>query len=115
MSFNIYDLSPIDPDEFSGDVEPLDVIESGLSSGELRQALLDRLKMEIESQDVYFLNYSLKGYDFEIEDDFLEDECGRRSTIEDVENLLYEIDDEAISNTIWLFSPEIVYVKQEED
>lgn len=115
MSFNIYDLSPIDPEQFNGDTQALEAVEMGLSSGELRQSLLDRLREEVESEDSFFINYSLRAFDLEINQEYLETATGRASTLEDIENALYEIEDESISDTTWLFSREIIYIAQEDE
>lgn len=86
-------------------------VESGLSSGELRQSLIERLNEELEKDNISVVNNCLLQFDITL------NEKKTRKNIDkakkDVENLLYCITDENINKTFWKFPEELLYVKLE--
>lgn len=113
MSFMIYVIGENDTEGVVEHLAEEDAVESGLSSGELRQALLDRFRQELTTDDIYFVNLSLQPFDLEFEEDLIESEQGRESMLTDIENLLYDAEDETLLNTFWEFHNERIYVKGE--
>lgn len=113
MNFNIYVTTNTD-DEALAALSEIDIVESGLSSGEFRQALLDRFRQELKTEDVYFVNFSLSSFGLEFDEDLVETAEGRTSILTDIENFLYDSDDEIFIDTLWDFHNETVYVRGEE-
>jgi len=114
MSFNIYSI-PSDQeskpfDELSDD----SLVESGLSSGEVRQSLLDRFREELKTEDTYFVNFALEAYDLQFDVEEIETPEGQETALKAIDDLLYSLEDEALSCTLWDFHNETVYLKDEE-
>lgn len=113
MSFEVFDVSTYESERARELAQEGDLVESGLSSGEVRQALLDRFRSEVKREDRLCLNLTLKPYGLFFEEDELEDEVSRRSILMDIENLLYDMSDEQLDNSLWEFSDELILVRGE--
>lgn len=120
MSFTIYDVSLLDEKEITllqddnSFLDDDDKVEMGLSSGELRQSLMDRFREDLKNEDsINFVNASFIRYDFSVNEDFFNDPVGRQSVLEDIENVLYELEDEDFINSTWFFTNEVVHVVDE--
>ena len=114
MSFNIYSITDTDAADAVEQLTDDDLIETGLSSGEFRQALLDRFRQELKTEDVYFINLSLEPFQLEFESDLVETSEGRQSILSDLESFLYDIEDEDLFNTFWEFHNETIYARSDE-
>jgi hypothetical protein len=115
MSFTISQIAETDSADAIERLTEDDVVESGLSSGEFRQSMLDRFRQEIKTEDIYFINFSLQPFELEFEEDLVETEEGRQSILTDVENFLYDTEDEDFYKTTWDFHNETIYVEGEND
>lgn len=115
MSFNIYEVPADITDEQIKALTDEDIVESGLSGGEMRQSLLDRFRQEIKTEDVYYLNLSLERYGFVFEEDLITTLKGSESALVDIENFLYDSEDSVFHNSVWDFHNETVCVKIEDD
>jgi len=114
MSFEIYDVSSYSREIAMELATEGDIVESGLSSGELRQSLMDRFREEVKTESVYFINLNLENAGFEgFEEDILEDEQNARGVLLDIENLVYDTLDRNIDGTLWEFSDELILVRGE--
>jgi len=89
------------------------IVESGLSSGELRQAILDRLKIELDLGEYSNVNNALKEFGFIVSEDFFNDESNREVVISDIDNVLYETDDEEFNGAVWMLHNEIIEISGE--
>lgn len=115
MSFDIYEIVSEANDEEIASLSDDDKVESNLSSGELRQAILDRFRQELKTEDVYFVNLSLEPFGLDFEPDLAETQEGQNSILTDVENFLYDAEDEVFHNTVWEFHNEAVCVKSNDE
>lgn len=113
MTFSIYSVTSADENLTSEDLTEDDVVESGLSAGEFRQALLSRFREEAKTEDVYFINFSLAKFEIEFEEELVETDEGRASILADIENILYDTEDEDLENIFWEFHNEIICVKSD--
>lgn len=113
MSFNIYAIDEPTDDCESPALNEDTRVEQGLSSGEVRQALLDRVRQELQTGDDYFLNLSLEGFGLQFDPEELATEDGRSYALKQVEDILYAKADDEISCTLWDFHNETVYVRDE--
>lgn len=119
MEFTIYDLSEL-PDEeiqdfnFEEHKGNLVEVELGLSAGEVRQSLLDRFREEVQSEEAQFINLNLFEYGIKLDKYALEDTSEQDQTKAEIENILYDMDDEELDSSIWHFASEIIYVSGEE-
>lgn len=113
MSFDIYDVSEYDPETARKLATEDDKVEFSLSPGELRQALMDRVRNEVQEGESYYLNLNFEPRGLTIEEEDLEDEESSRSILLDIENLIYELLDEEIDCSIWEFSNERIMVRGE--
>lgn len=113
MSFDIYDVSEYDPEDARELVTEDDKVELSLSPGELRQALMDRVRNEVRQGEIYYLNLNFEPHGLTFEEEELEDEESARSVLLDVENLIYDLLDEEIDCSIWEFSNERLMVRGE--
>lgn len=112
MSFDIYDVTAYTRESAAEETTEADIVESGLSPGELRQSLLDRFRTEIETGSVYYINLNLQMADFDqLEEDILEDEQNAKCVLTEIESFLYEALDSVIDGTIWEFSDEMILVR----
>lgn len=118
MEFTIYDLSELSDQElqdFDFNIhEDLPEIEMGLAAGEVRQSLLDRFREEVRAEEVQFININLFEYGVKIDNDDLEDDKERELVESEIENTLYNLDDEELDATVWNFASEIIYIRGEE-
>lgn len=118
MEFTIYDISELSDDELENfDFEKysnLPELEMGLSAGETRQSLLDRFKEEIKSEKPQFININLGEYGIDLDDENLETEDEQALSTSEIENVLYDFDDEELSSSVWYFASEIIYIRGEE-
>lgn len=115
MEFNIYDISDLDTENIdelleSHETEGLSEVEMGLSSGELRQSILDRVREDVRQDEIHFLNRSLEQFELNINEELLENEDGKNMIVQDVDYLIYELSDEELDNTVWEFSFEVIYI-----
>lgn len=113
MTFSIYTVAAADNEPTTVELSEDDVVESGLSAGEVRQALLDRFRQETHTEDLYFINFTLANFELEFDEDLIETDEGRASILTDIENLLYDTDDEALESIFWEFHNEIVCVRSD--
>lgn len=113
MSFDIYDVSEYDPEEARELAVEDDKVEFSLSPGELRQALMDRVREEVRQGEVYYLNLNFEPFGLQFEEEDFEDEEHARSALLDMENLIYELLDEQIDCSLWEFSNERIMVRGE--
>jgi hypothetical protein len=114
MSFTISQLADSDSAEAIEHLTEDDVVESNLSSGEFRQSMLDRFRQELKNEDSYFINLSLQPFGLEFDEDLVETEEGRQSILTDLENFLYDAEDDEFYATTWDFHNETIYVSGEE-
>lgn len=112
MEFNIYAAEDLSGDDF---LKRENLVESGLSPGEMRQSLLDRLRVEIEDGNIEDVNDNLAEFDLFIIKKHLYKKGGEAQAIQDVENVLYAAPDEQFNGSEWFFTGEEVYVLGEED
>lgn len=115
MEFNIYEISDLDTEDIedlleSHDVSDLSEIEMGLSSGELRQSILDRIREDVRQDELHYLNKSLVQFDFSINSESLESDDSKEVIVQDLDYLIYELSDEELDKTIWEFSSEAIYI-----
>lgn len=112
MEFTLYDVEkPHRPRHLHDD----DIVEDGLSPGEMRQSLLDRLREELYDGNVVTVNNCLADFDLFVVEKHLRTARGMNQALEDVENVLYAADDEAFDDTLWIFTDETLYILAEED
>lgn len=112
MEFTLYDIEePHRPRHLRDE----DIVEEGLSPGEMRQSLLDRLREELQDGNVVTVNNCLADFDLFIVEKHLHKAKGMQQALEDVENVLYAADDEAFEDSIWVFTDEVIYVLGEEE
>lgn len=115
MDFNIYDISELSEERISNldknEFDDFEKVEMGLSAGELRQSILDRVREDFKREEVDYINPTLEQFDFQISEDLLEFEGSLNSALQDVENLLYELTDEELDNSKWLFSFEVICIE----
>ena len=80
-------------------------VESGLSGGELRQSILDRLREQFKEADYHKLNMNLRLVRAQItrKDSF-------ETAMKKIETALYDTSDDHITDTYWIFKNEIIYV-----
>lgn len=118
MIFNIYDVSDAVDDEnldsYEFDVEEATERETGLSSGEMRQALLDRFREAAKNQEVAFINVNFSEYDLTVDEEDLNTEAEIRSVVEDIDKILYDIEDEDMVGQLWILPQEILYIDGED-
>lgn len=114
MGFNIYSITDTDAADAVEQLTDDDLVETGLSSGEFRQAILDRFRQELKTEDIYFINLSLEPFQLEFEEDLIETSEGRQAILNDIENFLYDSEDEELFNTFWEFHNETVYARGDE-
>lgn len=119
MEFTIYDLSDVIDDEndnfiFEDHKDELSEIEMGLSSGELRQSILDRFRSAVRNKDIPFINVNFEKHDLLLQEDSLDSELEEDAVIEDIDKILYDLEDEEITDTMWVLPNEVIYVKGEE-
>lgn len=118
MEFTIYDISEFLDDEIQNfdfdEHENLVEIEMGLSAGEVRQSLLDRFREEVRTENVQFINMNLSDYGVDLDDGSLEEKDEQVIAESEIENILYDLDDEELSSSIWHFASEIIYIRGEE-
>lgn len=121
MDFTVYDISSydeIDGDDYESleelesliDNSQLEELEMGLSAGEIRQSLLDRIRQEVRKGELRFLNKTISPLELQIADELAETESGRKAIVNDLETILYELGDKDIVGTVWEFSSEKIYV-----
>lgn len=107
MEFNVYYVIP--------EIEIIDddPIEIGLSPGELRQSILDRARVDVEENDLTYIRatfdalnipFSLTNNNEENDDYFV------RAAMEEIETILYDLDDSFFHETIWQFRKEIIKI-----
>lgn len=122
MLFKIMDASHLDDDAVleedwgsSPYLQNMDFIESGLSSGEIRQSLLDRCKSEMrDEKTLVLINRSLRQLGVQLTPEHIESDSEISGLAEDIENILYDAEDEELINSPWIFSNEIIIVKEDE-
>lgn len=118
MEFTIYDISDyaeeqIDSFDFEKYEDELTELEMGLSSGELRQSLLDRFRETARRKEALFINVNFEKYDLTISEDDLESDLEIASIVEDIDKILYDLEDEDLDETVWNLPQEVIYIKGE--
>jgi hypothetical protein len=118
MSFSIYDVTDLNDAEVERipheRVELDDPVEMGLSSGEVRQAILDRVREEVQSLEFAYID---TWFPDEVEPDSVllsEESSCRESFIRDISEALYSLDDQELDNRVMTFSNEIIAVRLED-
>lgn len=116
MEFTIYDVSDVIDDNFvfEDQKDELTELEMGLSSGELRQAILDRFRSAVRNKDILFINVNFEKHDLVLQEDSLDSELEEDAVIEDIDKILYDLEDEEITDTTWILPDEVIYVRGEE-
>lgn len=118
MEFTIYDLSDFLDEELQNfnfeEESDLPEIEMGLSAGEIRQSLLDRFREEVRTETAQFINMNLSEYGVNIKEDDLDSEDEKQLIKSEIENTLYDLDDEELNDSTWHFASEIIYIRGEE-
>lgn len=113
MGFDVYDVSVYEDDSAEDLMDHDDRVEMGLSSGELRQGLLDRFRQELNEHEIYFINVNLRAHGLEVTREDLEDDEQIRSVLVDIENILYDMEDEEIEGSTWEFSNARIIVRED--
>lgn len=121
MLFRILDASYFNNEEAvekqwsHDDLDSMEIVESGLSSGEVRQSIIDRCRQDLrKTKKTAMINMSLERFDLGISPDTIADKSEINGIIEDIESLLYELDDEDLVRTSWLFANEIIVVDEDQ-
>ncbi len=115
MIFNIYDAT----DDFTAvglnSLTEEDAVELGLSGGEVRQSILDRCRADLNAGDLDYIQDSLAQFHYELSNrELIETPEGRAAILKEIDELLYELEDEALHETLWDFVNETVYIKEED-
>lgn len=113
MGFDVYDVSVYEDNDAEKLMTHDDRVEMGLSSGELRQGLLDRFRQELTEREAYFINANLRPHGLEIESEDIEEDEQISSVLVDIENILYDMGDEDFEGSIWEFSNARIIVREE--
>lgn len=102
MEFSIYIVS----ENFDvNNIESYEKVEQGLSAGEVRQSLIDRFNQELKYSGIKNINRNFSSYGLSISFNNIK---------KDIEETLYDrLSDEDISNRMWFFHREIIYIKGE--
>lgn len=107
-SFNVYQVqSEVDDNE---NLTEEQLVESGLSSGELRQSLLDRIKIELDNKKYSRVNSLVSHLGFKFSKSQWKSKKFREKEYTEFENKMYETPDEAFQETYWSFENELIYV-----
>lgn len=109
MEFNIYNITSKDPNT---PLDGLETLEQGLSPGEVKQSLLDRIKTDLEaSSDAIHKNLAM--FDLSLKNIDITDENNVQEIITDIDNLLYEVlQDDDLDDTIWDFKNKQILIKK---
>lgn len=115
--FYIYDVSELSDAEISAigenDTELDNPVELGLSAGEVRQAILDRVRQEVEEQEFAYVDTWFPE-DIEITSEMLEDgEACQNAFVRDVGEALYSTDDTELDGRVFTFSSEAIVLRIE--
>ncbi len=113
MEFNIFDLDADTDEARIGELDNDDASQLGLSPGETRQAILDRIRSELSSGISEFIQTTFDKYGYEIEEDLLETKHGLESVMIDIDNIIYDLDDSELAGSKWDFSDALVYIRGE--
>ena len=90
------------------DSDSLDWSQSGLSGGEARQALLDRFRSDIREGSITSINVTLSQFGEEIDESVVGNEKAISIAISEVDDLLYRLEDEELTDRLWAFDDEVV-------
>lgn len=112
MYFTIRSIRFDDPDFTKPLVTFTDdhIVQEGLSGGEFRQSILDRLKVEVELGNYSIVNNALKDFEFSISEDFIKNDEEKEIVIADIDDVLYETDDEEFNGAVWMLHNEIIEI-----
>lgn len=119
MYFDVYDISGMTNNDVNLWIsdnydENVNKVEMGLSPGEVRQSLLDRFREDIYNSNVSNINKTLTNHlELSINPALLKNSDGKKTMVQDVENLLYSLEDDEILGE-WIFSKTAVYISEEE-
>ena len=114
MGFDVYDVSVYDPERVVELMNEDDRVELSLSPGELRQSLMDRFRQEVSEGEFHFVNIFLETHGVQRSDEErAEDEECQRSLLLDVEEILYDSEDEDFLSSFWEFSSARLVVREE--
>lgn len=111
MLFNVCDISEYDKNEIEDTIiiDELYIIESGLSGGELRQAILDRIKEDLRYTTKNIkINMEQFEYDINVKQD-------KQEILNEIDVLIYELCDEDLTNTKWFFKNENIIITEDEE
>ena len=115
MFFTIYDVSELSEADLSGldqhtNAGDFEAVEMGLSSGELRQALLDRLAVEVHHNRADVINDCLSPYGFTVSPQSMSTPLQDDDVLDDIECVVYEIGDEALNGAVFDFTDETIFI-----
>jgi len=113
MGFDVYDVSVYEDNDAEKLMNSDDRVEMGLSSGELRQGLLDRFRQELSEHETYFINLNLREHGLEITSEDIEDDDQIGSVLMDIENILYDMEDEDMGSSTWEFANARIIVRED--
>lgn len=91
--------------------ELLEIVESGLSGGELRQSLLDRIREEIKNGNPIFLNENFRNNPT-VSSEYLTNNPDKAFQVYD--DILYELSDMSLVNTEWSFTNEKIVITKDD-
>lgn len=118
MDYTIYDVSEfvdVDAQDFDineHNIEDLVELETGLSSGELRQAILDRFRQTVKHKDYQFVTLNFENHGLILDDEVSELESDY--IVEDIDTILYDFEDEDLAGTVWILPQEVIYIFENE-
>lgn len=124
MYFNVNDTTGLDEsiieDWFSDDTlwlsnKPFpELVERGLSEGEVRQSLLDRFREDVRNGELDAINKSLSrfGFGIAVSQEFMLSEEGHETIVQDIDNLIYELKNKEILGP-WEFSDSTIYLAED--
>lgn len=87
-----------------------EAVEMGLSGGEMRQALLDRIREAIKAGKLKQLNRTLNQFSLHLHRNNIVNLNKQQEAICIIDNLLYSLSDEKLNHTRWFFSNETITV-----
>lgn len=110
----VYSAAPESVRRMSGDGE-LEAVEMGLSLGELRQSILDRIKQETRKGHFEFLRPLIaEGLEI-VEDPFRTSATAEKQIFEKIEEMIYDNKniDSLLKGVVWEFSNETIFIDEE--
>lgn len=112
MDFYIFVITNCDPENKQKIAEITsendNAVELGLSAGELRQSILDRLREEVENNEIENIEQVFEKLDLPLD---ITD--NKEKLVDRIDELLYNLTDDELNNTIWELTEETIYIKGE--